>query len=78
MSSINPKKPIAAAYQYWRHKITGAGYVVRLVGERVVGYFGPLSEAPPELASLPPERYDSDPSRCLWLQQRGGEFLLIG
>jgi hypothetical protein len=78
MSRIEPRNSNAATYQYWRHKITGAVYLVHLAGMRVAGFFGPLSGVPREPLSLPPERYDSDPDRCLWLEQRGGEFLLIG
>jgi hypothetical protein len=69
------KQLVAVAHQCWQRKGTREFYAVRLQGDRVTGFLGPLT-TPAEPTTLPHLDYQDDTDRCDWLQMNGGEFLL--
>jgi hypothetical protein len=65
-------------YQYWRHKALPEVYAVRLAGTEVIGY--KLLSADDRLnpVDLPHYNYDTDSYGCRRLEERGGEYVLVG
>ncbi len=64
------------AYQYWRHKVSGATYAVRLEGEKITGFFGPVASDdihPDDLPLYPFSQASSD--EVEWAQAHEEEFL---
>jgi hypothetical protein len=68
---------MAVRYEYWRHKVLGETYAVRLQDGKVTGVLGPLDGTSVDRTALPYHKYDANPDRCRCLEDRGSEFLLL-
>ncbi len=64
------------AYQYWRHRVSGATYAVRFEGDQVTGFFGPVvgDDIHPDDLPLYPY-FDADSEPVAWAREHAAEFL---
>ena len=64
------------AYQYWRHRVSGATYAVRFEGKQVTGFYGPVAGDDIHADDLPLyPYYASGSEEVAWAQERQEEFL---
>ena len=65
-------------YQYWRHRISGATFAVRVENGEVTGFCGPVVADDPHADDLPLYAYDSPPETLDWVWEHAGEFVYVG
>ena len=65
-------------FQYWRHRMSGATYAVRVEDGQLTGFYGPVVADDPRPDGLSRYPYDSPSQTLDWVWEHTGEFVHVG